>query len=244
MTFLKLTAPIAIATTLLLTGCGNSGTDAATDAVKDTVKTAATKTSGELAAKFKDASIGNYSLDKGHAFLWFEVSHNGVSNYRANFTDMDVKLKFDPSHPDADHNSVSVTINPASIVSNYPGDYKAGHAKSPYNSWDEDLSQNPKFLNAGAFPKITFQSTSLNSTGEYTGKMTGDLTFLGVTKPITMDVTYNGTGNKPWFGERDLIGFNAETVLKRSDFGMDHLQKFVGDEVTVKFTGEFLQDAE
>ncbi|MEQ9314317.1 MAG: YceI family protein, partial [Henriciella sp.] len=72
--------------------------------------------------------------------------------------------------------------------------------------------------------------------------VTGDLTFLGVTRPVTLDVTYNGTANAPWYGERDLIGFDATTTINRSEFGQDSLQGVISDEVVIEFSGEFLQD--
>jgi polyisoprenoid-binding protein YceI len=56
-------------------------------------------------------------------------------------------------------------------------------------------------------------------------------------------VTYGGVANPPWYGGRDVIGFTAETVLTRSDFGMDALLGPIGDAVTVTFSGEFLQDS-
>ena len=226
--------------TIALTACGNA--TPTTDESDDVASRSKAANVEVLPAKFNGANTGTYSLEKSHAFLWFEVSHNGISTYRVNFTDFHAALNFDPLKPVATHNNIVVTINPASVVTNYPGDYKAGHAKSPYTSWDEDLAHNPKLLNAGKFPKITFTSTALKRTGDYTGKLTGDLAFLGVTKPVTMDITYNGTGNKPWFGERDLIGFNASTMIKRSEFGMDQMLQFLGDDVKISFTGEFLQD--
>ena len=71
--------------------------------------------------------------------------------------------------------------------------------------------------------------------------MTGDLTFLGQTQPVTLDVTFNGVANVPWFGTRDIIGFNAVTTINRSEFGQDALQGMISDEVVVEFSGEFLQ---
>ena len=65
---------------------------------------------------------------------------------------------------------------------------------------------------------------------------------MGVSKAITFDVKYNGVGNKPWFGERDLIGFNADTTINRSEFGLTALKGGIGDEVALSFSGEFLQN--
>ncbi|MNE38200.1 hypothetical protein D3C80_1320900 [compost metagenome] len=69
--------------------------------------------------------------------------------------------------------------------------------------------------------------------------MTGDLTFLGVTKPVTLDATFGGEIEKHPFMQVPTIGFAAEGKFKRSDFGMPVGP--VGDETTIRFDGEFLQ---
>ena len=128
------------------------------------------------------------------------------------------------------------------VETNYPGDYKAGHADSQWESWNEDVSRDAKWLNADEFPEITFVATDIARTGDLTGTVTGDLTLLGVTKPVTLDVTYNGVANPPWFGERDVIGFDASATVQRSEFGMAAYIPNISDAVTVEFSGEFLQD--
>ena len=70
------------------------------------------------------------------------------------------------------------------------------------------------------------------------------MAFLGVTKPVTFDIEYHGVGNKPWWGERDIIGFSAKATINRNDFGMTKAPKSVGEDVKIYFTGEFLQDSE
>ena len=218
-----------------------------TDAAKQS--TAATKHAADKMAEFvtdkipqklADTAAGTYSLDKSHAFLTASVSHGGLSDYRMDFTDLDATIQLDPS--DTSKTSISFTVNPASIKTHYPGDYKAGHAKTGFESWDEHISKHAKFFNSDNFPKASFQSTTTKRTGPYTAKVTGDLTFLGVSKAVTFDVKYNGVGNKPWFGERDLIGFNADTTISRSEFGLTALKGGIGDEVSLSFSGEFLQN--
>lgn len=184
----------------------------------------------------------SYQLDPAHAFLTWTVTHNGLSHYTVNFTDFDATLDFDSEEPTS--SSIEVTINPLELETNYPADFKAGHPDSEFDSWNEALSKDDRFLNGDEYAPITFVSTSAEKTGEYTGTVTGDLTFLGVTKPVTLDVTYNGVTNLPWYGERDVIGFNASTTIKRSEFGMTSLESIISDEVTIEFSGEFLQDEE
>ena len=67
--------------------------------------------------------------------------------------------------------------------------------------------------------------------------MTGDLTFRGVTKPVTLDVIYNGTASALIGGRR--MGFSATTVIKRSDFGSTAWRNAVGDDVQVVIEAEF-----
>lgn len=220
---------------LLLTACG-----ASTDAEVETPDAPVAATEPVITDNLQSVAADTYGLDKTHAFLTAYVGHSGgLSSYRISLTDFDATLDFDPASPES--SSLSVSINPMGVVTNYPGDYKAGHAESPFETWEEDISRNPNWMNADAFPEITFTSTAITRESDDTGTVTGDLTFLGLTQPVTLDVTYNGTANVPWLGERDLIGFDAETVIKRSDWGMDRGIPSIGDEVTITFSGEFVQ---
>lgn len=229
---------------LALVACGGADTSSEPDTTTPTVTEtteAGIDTDSDLHEKLRGVSAGSFSLDKTHAFLTFKVGHSGgLSDYRVNFTDFDAKLTFDPAAPEA--SELIAKINPASVETNYPGNYKESHADSPYESWNEDLSMNPQWLNAGEFPEITFTTTGQSRTGDLEGRVTGDLSFLGQTKPVTLDVTYNGVANVPWHGEKDLIGFTASTTITRSEWGMGAYLPLIGDQVTVEFSGEFLQD--
>ena len=232
----KLTMSSAV---FALTACGAAdapapAADAADSAATETVVT-------EAFGPVADVETANYSLERTHAFLFFEVGHaGGISNYRVDFLDYDADLAFDAEDPT--QSELSVVINPTSLETNYPGDYKAGHADSPYETWNEDISRNERWLDADNFPTITFNTTDIVRTGENTGEVKGDLDFLGTTQNITLDVTFGGVANPPWFGGRDVIGFDATTTLNRSDFGMTASIPGITDAVTVTFSGEFLQD--
>ena len=69
--------------------------------------------------------------------------------------------------------------------------------------------------------------------------MTGDLTFRGVTHPVTLDVTYNGTATFPWAPDAPRMGFSATGSLKRSDFGMGFMIPQLGDEIELLIEAEF-----
>jgi len=143
----------------------------------------------------------------------------------------DTSLK-DVDYPeDPAGSTIEVAIDPTKINTYYPDAEKKVE-------WETEISSDPKFFNSAAHPAIMFKSTSARTTGATSGTVSGDLTFLGVTKPVTLDVTYNGKTNVPWQGDNDILGFTAKTVFKRSDWGMKHLiQNGIGDEVTIKFSG-------
>lgn len=183
----------------------------------------------------EDVDSGLYELEKSHAFLTWSVKHNGISNYIVNFTDFDANLVFDAETPA--NSQLEVTINPAAMNTNYPDPAKKVE-------WETELATDARFLNASEFPAITFASTSVEQTGEFTGTVTGNLTFLGVTQPATLDVSYGGLANPPWFGQRDVIGFTASTTINRSTFGNTALGGVISDEVVIEFSGEFLQAEE
>ena len=186
------------------------------------------------------APAGVYALDPTHATLQASVLHNSISNYTVRFNKIDGKVTLDPAN--LENSSVEFTVDPASVDANYPGDYTGTHANSGFKSWNEDIANSPSNLNARQFPQMTFKSTKVSKTGERTADVTGDLTFLGVTKPVTFKATFNGEIESHPFMQVPAIGFAAEGTFKRTDFGM--ALGYVGDEVTVRFDGEFLKQAD
>jgi len=235
---------VASAGAVALAACGgpadeSGAEDAPAAPVED--QAAGTDAAADLHPLLAEVAPGAYSIEKTHAFLTVKVGHGGgISQYRISLTDFDGSLDFDPAAPDSSR--ISFSVNPMAVETNYPGDYKAGHPDTGFETWNEDISRDTKWLNADEYPEITFASTSVSQTGDLSGTVTGDLTLLGVTKPVTLDVTYNGVANPPWFQGRDVIGFDASTTLLRSDFGMTAAIPSIGDELTVAFSGEFLQD--
>lgn len=175
------------------------------------------------ASSLAELPSGTYALDKTHASLTWKVSHLGLSNYTARFTDFDVTLNLDTQNPEG--SSVIATINPTSLETDYPNPEE--------HDFDKKISTGEEWLNAVKFPEITFTSTKLEKTGESTGKMTGDLTFLGVTKPVTLDVTLNGAMLEQPFSKKPTVGFSAHGTLKRSEWGFDTYVPNIGDEVEI-----------
>ncbi len=230
-------AALPAAAILFLGACG--GSDGAEVDTPD-APPAAEAATPDLHPLLQGVAAAAYTLDKTHAFLTLKVPHsNGLSNYRISLTDFDATLDFDPADPEASR--ISLSVNPVGIETNYPGDYKENHPDSLYETWHEDLAKSPNWLDAAAHPDISFVSTSATKTGDTTGTVTGDLTVRGIARPVTFDVTYNGVANMPWHGEMDLIGFDASTVIKRSDWGSTAFAPMVGDEISIIFSGEFIQ---
>lgn len=173
----------------------------------------------------------NFELDKTHAFLTAEVTHFGISQYAIDLTDFDAQLDFKAEAPETSR--ISVQINPLGLDTQYPEPEKK-------LEWEEELSTSGRYLDGNDFPIITFVSTDASRDGEFMGTVTGDLNLRGVTRPVTLDVTYNGTATSPLDGGKRRIGFTVTGTFNRSDFGMDALMQFVSDEVTISFSGEFL----
>lgn len=218
---------------ILLAACGPAP---ATDATP-----AAETTAAAAPAPIAIASpAGEYVSDPNHASVGFKVQHLGLALYSLKFKTFDATVTFDPANIAA--STVTASINAADILAGYPGDYVANHAGSKFTSWEDDLANSTNFLDAGQYPTITFISTSVEPSGERTAKVTGDLTLKGVTKPVTLDVTFAGETPSHPFSKAPAIGFSATGTFKRSDFGLAYLlPSIVGDEVKVDIEGDFVQ---
>ena len=187
------------------------------------------------------APSGKYANDPTHSTLQFSVSHLGLSNYIARFSDYSIELLLNSD--DISLSEVTVDINSQLIKTDYRGDYKTTHPDSSFDSWEEDLAFSANFFNAIIHPKIIFKSNqvSLDPSGDL--KITGDLTLLGHTKAVVLSGRIIGSTAEHPFTERGAIGFNVSGTFQRSSFAMDFLLEppLIGDEVTVTYEGEMLQ---
>lgn len=170
------------------------------------------------------APAGNYKLDPTHASVTWSLSHAGLSNYTARFDTISGALNFNPDAPQ--NSTVDIRIDPKSISTGLP-------------KFDEEIATSGNYFDANTFPEIRFVSTDIKLTGDATGLITGDLTVKGVTKPVTLDVTFNGAG-KSFGNPGKTLGFSATTSFLRSDYNMGHLVSFgIGDEVSLRIETEF-----
>jgi polyisoprenoid-binding protein YceI len=177
-----------------------------------------------------DAPSGDYTLDKAHGSLIFRVSHIGFSHYTAQFMDFDASLHLDAANPAA--SSVTATIDPMSLMISTPPD---GFL---------NLLLGDKWLEAAKFPQMIFRSTRIEMTGAKSARLTGDLSLRGVTKPVTLDVTFNGGYAGHPYEPRARIGFSAHGSLKRTDFGVSEGVPAPGSTIGVSDAVEIIIEAE
>ena len=163
-----------------------------------------------------------YALDPQHTFVVFKITDLGYAHVVGWFTGVAGQLTFDPA--DVTKSTLSVTIKTASIDTHFA-------------QRNKDL-MSPDFLNVAEFPEMTFKSTSVEKTGDKKGKVTGELTLLGVTKPVSMDVTFNKIAPNPFNRNTPTAGFEAHTAIKRSDFGMKAEIPNIGDEVDISIDSQ------
>jgi len=198
------------------------------------IKSALTAAALSLALAFAvapaqaQAPAGTYKLDPTHASVTWKVKHMGLSNYTARFTKIDATLNYDPANQA--NSKIEVTIDPKSIRTDYPFADK--------KDFDAELATGKDWFNAGEHKSITFKSTKVEVTGENKAKVTGDLTLLGQTKPVVLDVVLNAAIEHP-MTKKPAVGFSATGTVKRSEFGMSKYIPMIGDEVQLLIETEF-----
>lgn len=180
-----------------------------------------------------EAPAGTYVLEKSHASLIFRVDHLGFSMYTARFKNFDAELEFDPADPAAMRVTASVDAN--SLETDYP--FPEQH---DFNA----TLRGPDWLSAEAHPTMTFRSTSVALTGPSTAKVAGDFTMRGVTKPLVLDVRFNGGYIGHPMDPNARIGFSATGSLARSDYGMTYGIPAAGSKMGVGDTVEILLEVE
>jgi polyisoprenoid-binding protein YceI len=148
-------------------------------------------------------ALGTWNIDPSHSAIAFSVRHMVVSKTRGRFNKWSGQLRFDAANPSA--SSVEVDIDPASLDT---GDtQRDAHLRSA------------DFFDVEQYPTASFRSTKVEVAGEGRYRVTGNLTVHGITQPVLLDVTYEGSGKDPWGGER--AGFSATTTIDRKHFGLE-----------------------
>ncbi|TQV83416.1 YceI family protein [Denitrobaculum tricleocarpae] len=157
-----------------------------------------------LVAAALPAGAAEYKIDPTHSFIEFKTKHLGMSWLSGRFNTIDGTMFYDPA-AGAAAQKVELTIDTASLDTN--------HAER-----DKHL-RSADFFDVEKHPTATFVSTGYDG-DENGGTLSGDLTLLGVTKPISFEITKLGEGDDPWGGYR--AGFEGSYTLARKDFGMGY----------------------
>jgi polyisoprenoid-binding protein YceI len=172
-----------------------------------------------------------YTFVKDYTSVRFSWSHLGLSRQSARVMDFDGTVEFEPDQPEASR--VDVLIKASSLRTGVPA--------------FDDLLKSVEYFDAQRNPTIRFRSTSARRMSDRTGELTGDLTVMGITKPVTLYVVWNFTGEHPLaqvnpnYKDVFVAGFSATGVLRRSDWGLSRAVPLVSDEIELTIETELLR---
>jgi polyisoprenoid-binding protein YceI len=179
-----------------------------------------------------EAPAGTYTLEKEHASLTWRVRHMGLSNYTARFKRFDTTIRFDPAN--VANSVVQASVDLGSIETDF--------VPVQGRDFNAELKSAP-FFNVASFPRATFTSTKVTATGPRTMQVDGMLTLLGVSQPITLKATLNGSLKSHPFAKVPALGFSITGQVPSLAFGLNPapIQQGVGDVVDIAIEAEFLQ---
>jgi polyisoprenoid-binding protein YceI len=174
----------------------------------------------------------SWTIDPAHTSVRFTARHMMVTTVHGEFKEFDGTIAFDDKEPAK--TTVDIRIDAASIDTHEP--QRDGHLRSA------------DFLNAEVYPALTFKSTSVEVEDDSRAKLHGDLTIRDVTKPVTLEVEYYGSGKTPY--GKTVAGFNAQTRINRKDWGLTWnvaLESggwLVSDQIAISIEMELVAEAE
>jgi len=167
-----------------------------------------------------------WNMDKAHSQVNFGITHMGINEVGGSFGT--VSAKFTATKDDFSDAAIELTADVNSI--NTGNEQRNTHLKSP------------DFFNAAQFGTLTFKSTSFKKVSDKTYQLTGDLTLHGVTKPVTLTATFNGTVTNP-MNKKTVAGFKVTGTIKRTDFGIgaNFPSNMLSDDVSLVANTEFVK---
>jgi polyisoprenoid-binding protein YceI len=179
---------------------------------------------GQVAPDITPAKVqeGAYTVEPNHTRVLFAVSHMGFTTWYGEFTHVSGNLNLTPN---AVGNSTLEIHIPTNTVS------------TSNTKLDGEL-KSPPWLDAEKFPEIVFKAKQIERTSDTSAKVTGDVSLHGVTKPVTLDVTFNGAGTNP-LDKQYTVGFEVSGAIKRSDFGVNAYIPLIGDDVKITISAGF-----
>jgi polyisoprenoid-binding protein YceI len=172
------------------------------------------------------AAAQTYSVDITHSSFVFSANHLGYTDVYGMFRDWGGEFTFDPAKPEA--TKVKIQVKTESIDTND----RRLQAQGGIRGRDEHL-RSADFFNVREFPTMTFESTKVEKTGEKTGKLHGNVTLLGVTKPVVFDVTFHKLAPHPIPAYKGVmtVGFHITGTIKRTDWGMKTGVPAISDDI-------------
>jgi polyisoprenoid-binding protein YceI len=174
-------------------------------------------------------SGGSYTADPDHSLVVWSLDHLGFSPYTGIFGDVTGRLTIDPKNPGAA--KVDVTIPVSKVVTASAGLNQHLFRPGKDGGKPDFFGPNPA--------DARFVSTKVVANGE-TARVTGDFTLNGITRPLTLDVSFYGAGTlPPAMGGKENIGFRATGTIRRSDFGLGFFAPVLGDEVKLDIAAAF-----
>jgi polyisoprenoid-binding protein YceI len=165
---------------------------------------------------------GTYAVEPYHTRIVFDLSHMGFTTWYGDFTSASGTLNFDPKAP-----------TKSALAISFPTD-----SVSTTNPKLDGELKSPMWFDATQFPTISFKSTKIVLLGHGKGEIIGDLTFHGVTHPVTLVAHFNGGGVNP-LDKKYTIGFDATGSLSRADRGVKTYEPLIGDKVGLLLSGAF-----
>ena len=168
---------------------------------------------------------GRYEIDTFHSQLGFSVTHLGISVVRGTFDSYRGSLNVGEALADT---GVEIEADMSSVASGHPA--------------REEYLQGEDFFDSANHPTMSFRSTSVTETADGYA-VNGDLTIRGVTQPVSLAASYNGSAPFPMDGSTHY-GFSATGTISRSAFGMDYGVPMVTDEVDLHLEAQFVHPAE
>ena len=178
------------------------------------------------------AQVESYTFDPLHTFPHFMVDHLGFATLLGRFEKSSGKFTLDRARKEG---SLELTVETASATT---GDTERGARP---RTRDEHL-RTPDFFNVAEYPRMTFKASKVRFNGDAPAEVEGELTMIGVTRPLTLQVERWKCGPHP-FSKKEMCGGNATARLKRSEFGMKFgLPAAIGDEVRLYIMFEAFRD--
>ncbi|MFS0848823.1 YceI family protein [Novosphingobium panipatense] len=165
---------------------------------------------------------GQYTLDSAHSLVRFTVEHFGINDFFGTLPGAKGSLTLDPANLATAKLDVTVPVATVSTT----------NAKL-----DQELVS-ADWFDAAKYPTLRFVSTRVVRTGDRTADITGNLTFHGVTRPVTLKATFKAAGVNP-MNKAYTVGFDASGVINRSDFGVSKYVPAVSDRTRIDITAAF-----